>query len=93
MGYCSSIQLVKRLNALEREAHHFDQEGKVQHDITDLVKDKARMKIEAWIRLRWDIVDRWELVKLLNNDVLCKVGTWCAIVYCKPRVALMLTRS
>ena len=74
MGYCSSIQLVKRLNALDREFHRDADGQKIQSELSHPEKQRVMTKLEAWLRARWDIVDRWNLAKIVKDDILGKVS-------------------
>jgi hypothetical protein len=75
MGYCSSVQLVKRLNALDREFHRDALGREVELELSDAEKQRVSIKIEAWLRVRWDIIDRWELAKIVKDEVLARVST------------------
>jgi hypothetical protein len=75
MGYCSSVQLVKRLNALDREFHRDALGREVELGLSDAEKQRVSIKIEAWLRVRWDIIDRWELAKIVKDEVLARVST------------------
>ena len=74
MGYCSSVQLVKRLNALDREFHRDAHGRETEVELSDAEKHRVSVKVEAWMRVRWDIIDRWELAKMVKDEVLVKVG-------------------
>ena len=74
MGYCSSVQLVKRLNALDREFHRDAHGRETEVELSDAEKHRVSVKVEAWMRVRWDIIDRWELAKMVKDEVLAKVG-------------------
>ena len=74
MGYCSSVQLVKRLNALDREFHRDALGREVELGLSDAEKQRVSIKIEAWLRVRWDIIDRWELAKMVKDEVLARVS-------------------
>jgi hypothetical protein len=74
MGYCSSIQLVKRLNALDREFHRNADGQEIQTELSLPEKQRVMIKLEAWLRVRWDIVDRWDLTRIVKDEILEKVS-------------------
>ena len=81
MGYCSAIQLVKRLNALDRAFHRNADGQEIQTELSHPEKQRVMTKLEAWLRLRWDIVDRWDLAKIVKDEILGKVSRWKILLF------------
>lgn len=56
--------------AVEGQAHGKTNESPPLEDVHEV----AVAKVVAWIKLRWDSMDRWDLLHVVKREVLAKVS-------------------
>lgn len=73
LGYVLPTTLVNRLTSLQQDAE-VDYLGRtVEHQLSAANRDEARVMMDAWLKVRWNLIDRWQLMKMAKDDILSKV--------------------